>query len=95
MTGLLFGRVLSFAYILHMERNYRKPDLNAPRFREKVFDMIAYPENATLCFFSRMKQKHPHLSKYTNTEQPTPIWKPIYSKEYQKNGAQNVSKRRE
>ena len=51
-----------------MTSNYRKPDLNAPRFREKVFDIIAYPENATLSFFSRMKEKHPYLAKYSNTE---------------------------
>ena len=47
---------------------YKKPDLHAPRNRNKVKDFLAYPAKDTHGFFARLKDQHPDLRKYTNRE---------------------------
>ena len=49
-----------------MERAYKKPDLHAPRNRDRVKDFLAYPEKDPYGFFARMKSQHPELAKYNN-----------------------------
>lgn len=45
-----------------MLREYKKPDLNAPRFRKKYYNIL----NEEFC--KELKKQHPELKEYTNKQ---------------------------
>lgn len=52
-----------------MERKqFKAPDLHAPRARKKPPDLLSDPQKDPTGFFAKMKQMHPHMQQYTNKQ---------------------------
>jgi hypothetical protein len=45
-----------------MLRDFKKPDLNAPRYRKKYLNILNQE------FYKNIKKEHPHLAQYTNQQ---------------------------